>query len=185
MFKKLLLASVLAVPAVSMAEGLSYNYAQATYQSVDIDGTSVSPDGFGIAGSYLFGKTVFAQAEYSALSAKGVDLDTFGVGLGLRHGLTDKVDVTAGAGLVFAKVDVSGFGSDDDTGYTVRGGLRAQVMPKLELNGGVAYTDVFDDGNTSFLLGGVVSITPQFALVAGAELDEDATGYNIGGRFNF
>ncbi|MDP3859111.1 MAG: outer membrane beta-barrel protein [Stagnimonas sp.] len=184
MFKKLLLASLLAVPAVSMAEGLSYNYAQATYQSVDIDGTSVSPDGFGIAGSYLFGKTVFAQAEYSALSAKGFDLDTFGAGLGLRHGLNDKIDVTAGAGLVFAKVKGGGF-SDDDTGYTVRGGLRAQVMPKLELNGGVAYTDVFDDGNTSFLIGGVVSITSQFALVAGAELDEDATGYNIGGRFNF
>lgn len=185
MFKKLLLASLLAVPAVSMAEGLSYNFVEASYLSVDIDGVSGNADGFGVGGSYLFGKTVFGAAGYSSLSYKGVDSDSFNIGAGLRHGLTDKVDLVGSAGLLFAKIDVNGFGSDDDTGYFVQGGVRAQILPQLEINGGIAYADVFDDGNTTFSLGGVFSFTPQIALVAGATFDDDATGFAVGGRYNF
>jgi len=185
MFKKLLLASVLAIPAVSNAEGLSYSFAEANYITVDVDGGGTSPDGFGFGGSYLFDKNVFVEASYSALSAGSVDVDTISAGLGLRHGLTNQIDAVVGAGFLSTEVDVGNLGSDDDTGYFFKGGLRAQVMPKLEVNGGLAYAEIFDDGNTSFSLGGVLSLTPELALTGGAGFDDDATTFTIGARYNF
>lgn len=185
MFKKLCLATLLAVPAVSMADGLSYNFVDAGYVTIDADGGGSNPDGFGIGGSFLFGPMVFGQASYSRISGSGVDVDSFAAGAGLRHGLADNVDLVGSAGLIFAKIDAGSFGSDDDTGYTLGGGLRAQVMPKLEVNGGIGYTNIFDDGNVTYSLGGVVSVTQQLAVVGGATFDSDATALTIGGRFNF
>lgn len=185
MFKKLCLATLLAVPAVSMAEGLSYNYVEAGYVTVDVDGGGKNPDGFGVAGSFQFAPMVFGQAGYSMLSSGPIDLNTFAAGLGLRHGVTDTVDLVGGVGALFAKVDVDGLGSDDDTGYYVSAGARALVLPKLEVNGGINYSNVFDDGNTSYSLGGVLSFTPQLALVGGLGFDSDATTFTVGGRFSF
>lgn len=185
MFKKLCLAALLAVPAVSMAEGLSYNFVQAGYTTVDVDGGGSNPDGFGVGGSFLFAPNVFAQAGYSSIGSGAVDVDSFSIGAGLRHGLTDTVDVVGAANLLFAKVDVDGFGSDDDTGYTVGAGLRALVLPKLEVNGGINYANIFDDGNVGYSLGGVLSFTPQIALVGGLDFDSDATAFTVGGRYNF
>lgn len=183
MFKKMLLASLLAVPAVSMAEGLSYSYLEASYVSIDIDGGGEA-DGFNLAGSYLLGKNVFLAADYSMLDVDGggeLDLGNFGVGL--RHGLTGTVDAVASASLVFADVSAGG-ASDDDTGYRIQGGVRA-ALGKAELNGGIAYRDVFDDGQTIFAVGGLYNFTPNIAAVAGAEFEEDATSFKIGGRYNF
>jgi len=183
MFKKLLLASVLAVPAVSMAEGLSYSFLEASYVSVDVDGGGEA-DGFNLAGSYLLGQNVFLAADYSMLDVDGGgDLDLGNFGVGFRHGLTDTLDAVASASLVYAEVSGGGF-SDDDTGYRLQGGLRA-ALGKAELNGGIAYRDVFDDGQTIFSVGGLYNFTPNIAAVAGAEFDEDATSFKVGGRYNF
>lgn len=179
MFKKLLLASVLAVPAVSMAEGLSYSYAEAAYVTVDADGGGEA-DGFNVGGSFLVSPMVFISGDYSMLDVDGGgDFDIGNIGAGLRHALTPTLDAVVGADLVF--VDV---GSDDDTGYRVRGGLRA-ALGAAELNGGIAYRDVFNDGQTVFSVGGLYSFTPNIAALAGAEFDEDTTSFKIGGRYMF
>lgn len=183
MFKKVLLASLLAVPAVSMAEGLSYSYLEANYQSLDIDGPGGKLDGFGFGGSYLVAPNVFVAGDYSMLEADGGgDLDIGNVGVGLRHSLTDTIDAVGSASLVFAKVS----GGDSETGYRVQGGLRA-ALGKAELNGGIAYRDVdtFDDSQVIFSVGGVYNFTPNIAAVAGAEFESDYSGFSIGGRYNF
>lgn len=185
MFKKLLLASLLAVPAVSMAEGLSYSYLEGSYQSLDIDGFP-DIDGFGIAGSFLVGKNVFVAGDYSFLDVDGGgDLNIGNVGVGFRHGLNETVDFVAGASLVFAEAKGGG-GSEDDTGYRISGGVRA-ALGKAELNGGLAYRDIdlLDGGKVLFTVGGLYNFTPNIAAVAGAEFEEDATAFKVGGRYNF
>lgn len=183
MFKKLLLASVLAVPAVSMAEGLSYSYLEGSYASVDFDGGG-NADGFNLAGSFLVAPAVFVSGDYSMLSIDGGgDFDIGNIGAAFRHALTPTVDAFAGADLVFAKVKFGG-ASDDDTGYRIRGGVRA-ALGKAELNGGIAYRDVFDDTSTIFSVGGVYNFTANIAGVAGADFDSDSTAFKIGARYNF
>ena len=184
MFKKLCLAALLAAPAVSMADGLSYSYLEAAYTTLDIDGTSADVDGFNVAGSFLVAPSIFIAGDYSMLEADGGgDLDLGNFGVGLRHGLTPTIDAVASASLVFA--DISGGGvSEDDTGYRIQGGVRA-ALGAAELNGGIAYRDIFDDGETIFSVGGVYNFTANIAAIAGAELGDDYTGFKVGGRYNF
>lgn len=186
MLKKLLIASVLALPVAAMADGLSYNFLQASYVNVDGDGGGKA-DGFDFSGSHLVGKNIFLQGGYSRVTIDGSDIDVsaFNGGLGFRHGLTPTVDLNAGASVVFAEVDAGSFGSEDDTGYSLNAGLRALVAPQLELNGGVTYTDIFDEADTSFGIGAVFSFTPQIAVIGGAGFADDANTYSVGGRFMF
>lgn len=188
MLKKLCVAAALALPLSAMAEGLSYKFLEADYVMVDADGGGGEADGFAIGGSYLFAPQVYATAGYSSLSPDGasdIDVTAFTAALGFRHPLTSTLDANLEAGFVSAEIDAGSFGSEDDTGYSLGAGLRAMVASQLELNGGVSYVNVFDEGETSFGVGAVFSFTPQLAAVAGADFGDETTGFNIGGRFMF
>ncbi len=187
MLKKLCVAAVLALPLTAMADGLSYRFLEADYVMVEADGGGEA-DGFAIGGSYLFTPQLYATAGYSSLSPDGasdVDISSFSAALGFRHPLTTTIDANLEAGFVSAEVDAGSLGSEDDTGYSLGAGLRAMVASQLELNGGVSYVKIFDEGDTSLGLGAVFSFTPQLALVAGADFADDANSYNVGGRFMF
>lgn len=184
MLKKIALAAALALPAAAMAEGLSYNFIEAGYATVDLDGGG-SVDGFGFGASYLVSDPVFLRTGYSRFKKGGVEISGFNGGVGYRHALTPMVDLNATADLVFADIDAGNLGSDDDVGYSVGAAVRALVAKPLELNGGVSYTDVFDDGQVSFDIGAVYSFTSQLALVGGAEFSDGDKTYSIGGRFMF
>lgn len=185
MLKKLCIATLLALPAAAMAEGLSYKFVEADYLILDADGGSAN--GFGIGGSFLLAPQFFLTGSYARLEDSGVEFSTITGGAGFRHPLSPTVDFTGNANLVFAEVD--GFGSTDDTGYSVGAGLRAMLAPQFELNGGASYTDIFDDGEFGFNLGAVFSFTPQLALVGGVavgdDFGDDGRLFNIGGRFMF
>ena len=187
MLKKLCLAAALALPLSAMAEGLSYSYVEAGYVMADIDGGGEA-DGFGFGGSYLFAPQIYATASYSRLktdTSPKIEISGFSGGVGFRQPLNATVDANLEVGFIAADVDAGSFGSDDDTGYSVGAGLRAMVAKQLELNGGVSYAKVFDEGETSFDVGGVFSFTPQFAAIAGASFADDANTYSFGGRFMF
>lgn len=187
MLKKLCIASLLALPAAAMAEGLSYKFVEADYLILDADGGSAN--GFGVAGSFLVAPQFFLTGSYARLEDSGVEFSTITGGAGFRHPLSPTVDLTGNASLVFAEVDTNGFGSGDDTGYSVGAGLRSMLTSQFELNGGAAYTDIADDGEFGFSLGAVFSFTPQIALVGGVGVGDDFGDegrlFNIGGRFMF
>lgn len=187
MMKKLCIAALLALPAAAMADGLSYKFVEADYLILDGDGGSAN--GFGIDGSFLVAPQFFLTGSYARLKDSGVEFSTLSGGAGFRHALSPTVDFTADANLLFAEVDAGAAGSGDDTGYSIGAALRAMLMPQFELNGGVAYTDIADDGELRFKLGGVFSFTPQLALVGGIavgdDFGDDGRLFNIGGRFMF
>ncbi len=187
MLKKLCIATLLALPAAVMAEGLSYNFVEGNLLVLDGDGGSL--DGFGVGASFLVAPQFFLTSSYARLTDPGVSLRTFSGGAGFRHPLSPKVDFTGNASVVFAKAKVDGLGSGDDTGYSVGAGLRALLAPQFELNGGASYTDIADNGELGFNLGAVFSFTPQFALVGGVAVGDDFGDdfrlFNIGGRFMF
>lgn len=178
---------LLAVPA--MAEGPSYNFVQAGYQSVDLDvggGFDVDGDGWGVGGSVEFGESFFGFAAYSDIGFDfSVDLSQLQVGVGWHTGISDSTDFVARAGYVEAEVDAPGFGSFDDSGYLVAIGVRSNITPLIELFGEVAYVDFGDDDNTSVGGGVYFNLTETFAIGVGASTDDDATAYGANLRLYF
>lgn len=179
MFKKLCVASLLALPVAVIADGLSYTYAEASYV-IPEDG-----DGFSFGGSIALGPQFFVQGEGTFYDFGGNVEGTLAKGvLGFRHALSPTLDLTANGGLLYAEIESGNF-SDDDVGYTFGGGLRAAVMPQLELNGGISYQDVADSSDVVFALGGVFAFTPNWAAVGGAKFVDENNQYNVGVRYNF
>lgn len=171
--------------AANMGEGngLSYDYLEANYDTADYDGLSGSnPDGFGLKGSIGFTPMVHGYVDYDRLTTHGFTIQGVEIGAGLNHSLTSNLDLIGRLG--YARAKVEGFGSDD--GFGAQAGIRARFATDFEAEALVHYTDFDDAGdNTSLKLAGRWFFTPQFALGAGVELDNDVKLWNVGFRWNF
>lgn len=201
MMKKLLIVGALAsLPLASFAEsGLSYNnfggaYLKGTQRNGNSD--DVDADGYTVFGSGKFTDKLYAFGDYRHYTTDKVfgayaEADLATVGLGFRFPLGTLVDLNAGGGAIFAKQELKGSassfnsGDDDDTGYFVQTGVRAMVLPRLELNGGFRYSKVFDESETAGIVGAAFNFTPAISAVGHYEYGDDVNQYTIGGRFNF
>ncbi len=185
-------AALFALPAVG-AEGPRYTYADIGYVDLDVDdvsGFDIDGDGFSIAGSVALADNwhIFAGYDDAELDVDGgeglsgsVDLQDLSIGVGFNTGVTDTIDFVAR--LWFVDRDLEFF---DDNGYGLGAGVRAMVMPKLELNGAIEYTDIGDfEDDTALVLGGVYNFTDVFAATAGVTFSDDITQYGIGVRAYF
>ncbi len=183
-----LLPMFLAAPAI--ADGLSYNFVQAGYQSVNLDlggGFDVDGDGYGLGGSFEIGDNVFGFASYATADFDfGIDLNELQAGLGYRVGLTDNTDFFASLAYVDVEVEASGFGSADESGYGATIGVRSNVSDLIELFGEVAYVDFGDGGDNTAIGGGIwFNLTDSFALGLDAATDDDVTSYGANARLYF
>jgi len=183
-----LLAIFLAAPA--KADSPSYNFIQAGYQSIDIDlggGFDVDGDGYGLGGSFEIGDNVFVFASYVKADFDfGIDLNQLQAGVGYRLELTVNTDFFASLAYVDAEVEVSGFGSADDSGYGATIGVRSNVSDLIELFGEVAYVDLGDGADGTAIGGGIwFNLTDSFALGLNAATDDDVTSYGANARLYF
>ncbi|HEY0975385.1 MAG TPA: outer membrane beta-barrel protein [Solimonas sp.] len=185
-FGKIAVAALVALPLSAFAQGLSYNYVEAGYVTGDADGTDF--DGFRVKISGKIADSFYLFGSYGSLetdTSPALESDTITAGLGWRHALGANTDFTAEAAFVKADVELSGFGSDDDTGYGLGVGVRHLLSPQFELAGNVDYVDVFDDDNTSFTAAALYHFTPALSLGVSYTTDDDTDAWTFGGRFNF
>lgn len=171
MLKKLCLAALFALPAAAMADGLSYGYIEGSYVVPEEDSA------FRLAGSFAINPQLFVKVE--GTSYDGGEL--YSGELGFRHALNDTLDLNITGGGLYADSD----GSGSESGFTFGGGLRALVMPKLELNGGIQYLDIADSSEVGFSAGAVYSLMPQFALIGGGRFIDSSEEFNVGVRYSF
>lgn len=171
MLKKLCIAALLTLPAAVMAKGLSYNYLEGSYVIPEQD------DALRLAGSFAINPQFFVKLEGTAYD--GVNL--FSGELGFRHALNDKLDLNITGGGLYADPD----GGGSETGFTFGGALRAQVLPQLEVNGGLQYLDIDNSSEVGFSVGAVYSFTPQFGLVGGGRFIDNSDEFSVGLRYNF
>ena len=175
---------MLSAAAVSaQASDLDYNFVQGSYKTVDLEG--VDMDGFGLNGSFKFSDSFYGIVGYDKVSKYGVDLSETGVGVGFRHGISDKTDWVSE--LSYVRNDLDGFA---DNGYRIATGLRGMVTDNVELTGKLNYTDVGDFGNgIGVNLGGVYHVNETFGITAGYDYadrgDTDLNSWNVGARVSF
>lgn len=183
--------AALALPIAAHAEQFSYSYVDlAHFPKAKIDGGSVDEDGDGLQlrGSLPVYQNFFAFAEYQSLNLdQNVDARRFLVGGGGHWPINNKIDIVGRLGIVNYKVDTRNV-DDDDTGIFVGARVRAVVMPKLEVEGGVEHqhVDVFGLKNDTYLVGEArYNFTPQWSAGAIVNVGGDTNLIGAQGRFNF
>jgi hypothetical protein len=187
MLRALLVVSVLVFSAASYAEDFDYSYVDLSYGMLEIDDIDVDGDGFGLGGSFAINPDFHVFAGYQSAGLDfGVDVTTFGAGIGYNTELSPTVDAVARLSYQYAEVDASGFGSADDSGFGFSVGLRVAASDVVELNAGIEYVDFGDGGDdTGFSLGGFYSFTDAFDLGLSGSWSDDTTSFALTGRLYF
>jgi opacity protein-like surface antigen len=168
-------------------EGPGYTYFDVGYVRTDIDDIEENVDSLGLAGSFALTDNLYLFADYEDGSASferiDVDVSTTLVGVGANFGLSHTVDLFAEASYVNAELEAGEFIEVDESGFGLSAGVRAMVMPQLELNAGLSYVEIEELDDTSLDLGAVYSFTDVFALVLGVSFADNANTYGVGVRF--
>jgi opacity protein-like surface antigen len=205
--KKFALSTViLATLGVAQAEnpatnGFSYDYVQGTYQSATIEQTidgstiGVDPTGISIGGSKLLTDNIFVTASYNSLTANSLKFEgtaysvkttvsgtSFGVGF--RMPINEKIDFNVHVASIQGTTKASGLGltiSDTINGTPITAGVRFMAAPNVELQASYEY----DDGDSSYFIGGGVGITKEIAIVGGYNKVDGGSSAIVGLRYNF
>ena len=185
MLRSSLLIALLAFSATAAAEGFDYNWLGFGYGVIEFDDINADGDALGIDGSLAFHEDFHAFASYSTADLDfGIDATTFDIGVGYNTELSPVVDAYARFSYEYVDVDVPGFGSNDESGFGFRVGMRFEPAERFELEGAIEYIDLSDSGSETFLvLGGLYNFTPQFAAGLFGEWGDDASAYTLLGRF--
>lgn len=191
MMRILVGALVLALAAPALADTPSYNYVQGSFQKVDLDdgglGLDVDGDGFGIGGSFEVADNWHIVGGYSTIDfGFGVDLNQLSIGGGYHTDISTTTSLFADLSLVRAEVDAGPFGSQDESGFGLRVGIRSNLTDKVEAEGNIAYVDLGNGGDGTSVGGALwYGFTESFSagILAGAE--EDVFSYGIGARLYF
>lgn len=193
MKKQLALALALAVaPFAASAGELSYSYVEGGYARVDVDGDglgNIDFDGLQLRGSVAVSESLYLFGGYGSVTNDdfGGDLDfnELQLGLGYRHGLSERADFIAEVGYVEQEVEGL-FDSLEANGGRVSVGFRGALSSNFEGLVKAGYTDGGEfEGEFSVTSGALVKFNPTWGLVGEIEAGEDVTKYLVGVRASF
>lgn len=188
-----------AAPQAPAARVHDYNFLDVAYlyQDIDIGNVSETAHGFGVSGGAQLSDwfSLWASSSAVLMETETVDVTTAVIGIGVRaHApLTDHASAYAAAGYLTAEVEAEWADgrdervsvSTDGNGYSLGAGIRALVVPRLELSLAVSLTSYDDESDTSVGGGLQYSLTDKVALGAVVSVADDAVGAALGARFYF
>jgi Ax21 family sulfation-dependent quorum factor len=187
----LALALLAGLPLSAQASELSYNFIEADYLRVNIDDADdFDPAGFGLRGSFAMGEQFYGFGSYLSASDDvggfDLDVDQSQLGLGYRHGVSDKADFIAELSWINQSVDVDGLGEADGNGGKLSVGIRGLMGDQFEGYAKANYLDGSDfDGDFSATLGAQFRFNETWGLTGEAEFGGDGDVYMIGVRASF
>lgn len=184
MMKKLIALALFAVaPVTLVAQELNYSFVEGGYYRTDISGLP-DADGWGVGASAALGSNfhMFGNWSNQEFDHSSVDFDSYRVGFGYRHGLSDRTDLVAR--LSYERVDF-GYGIDAE-GYTAEVGLRASLAPKFEGSIFAGYADGKDASGDFFArVGAQYKFSSRWGLSADATFEDSVNTIFVGPRFSF
>ena len=188
------LGSQAAFAQVSPAESPSFSYIEGKY--VELDEANTTFDGFEVEASGRLGQFMFLSGSYSEVSGSvsglgSTDLDIALGRLGFIFGQDERVAAYAGPQVSYIKTNYGlgsdgewSLGSESSTDYGAFAGVRAMVMPRLELNGEISYIDFDRESLTSYSAGTRVYLTRNLAATGQYNFG-DLDGFNVGVTYAF
>lgn len=190
-----LAALAMALPISGQAANFGYSFvdfaiipeAEADSPVGDFDG-----DGFQLRGSLAVHENYFAFVEISDLEfernrLKG-DLTRWTIGAGAHWPINESLDFVARGAVVRYDASYNFARDEDDIGFMLGGRVRAQVMPNVEVEGGVDLTtaEVAGFEDEIILVGeGRYHFNNQFSVGGLLNIGDDMSQIGIYGRFNF
>lgn len=188
--KKVVLASILllSIGSIQAAESVRWDSASLSYQSIDIDGETLT--GFGASGSKLINEDIFIAGSYSTvsddvnISSSKVELDfnSLSVGIGYRHGISQQTDLYAMISYENMEIEASfqgQSGDESDNGYGLHAGIRSLVSDNIELSGSLSYIDVADESDTGVNVSAMYHFTEQFSAGVGYSKSDDVDSFSL------
>ncbi len=175
-----LLAAGTAAAQAPSQPSLEYTFAELRFVDVDVNGG----DGFRLGGSYeLTGNWLIVGSLTTLDFNNDVDTLTIDIGAGYVWPFQKGWDLVATARFLNTDVDTP-FGSDDDSGIGLSGGVRGIIAPQFEVRGSVNHVTV-GDSDTFIEIAGDYYFTPEFAAGLSVDLAGDADTLTIGARWYF
>ncbi len=178
---------LLALSSPLLAQELSYNYIQATWNQTDVDAgpDDDDGDGYGLYGSIEVGDMWHTFANFTRADLDRGDFDQVWIGGGLHTPIAPQMSLYFN--LAYINVDASGNAASlDDDGLGTALGVRWFVLPQVEVSGAISYSDLGDAGDfVGIDAEAWYYLNRQFALGGGIGFNEDVTRYGIGGRYFF
>ncbi len=192
MLRKFFGLALLVLAAPTYATDISYNFIEAGYQEIDVDGgffggLDIDGDGYGVGGSFELNENWFIGASYSKADFDyGADYDEVMLGAGYHVPISDNADFYGMISFINAEASIDGLGSADEDGYAATIGLRGMISDRFELNGRLSYVDFGNGGDTTaFGAGALYNFSDAFAAGFSIDIDDDVTAYGIGFRVYF
>lgn len=182
----LLAASALCLPftAANAAEGISYNYAEASYQ-VWTD-SKWEQHNWALKGSFQVGDQFYVTAEDDYLNGAWGGNSRSG-GLGFFAPLEDNLHVYGQ--LSFSNSGVKENGKSTGIRPILEGGARFALNDELEVRGALRYmSNAYVEEDELFIqLEGLYKLDSKVGFVGGLNIPTEADGVvlNLGARFSF
>jgi hypothetical protein len=179
-------AGLLLLPLAAHADGFDYSYVEGGFVSSEINTGPFDADGDGVqlVGSFAIKDEFHLFAGYADQSYDfGIDSTTLSFGAGVNYGLHADWDLIGRLSYVTTEVDTP-FGSADEDGFGVTGGVRGRLARKVELDAGLNYVDV-GDSDTSLFVSTRYFLNDHLALGGGLGLNDGDTTLNVTVRAQF
>lgn len=178
----------------ALANSPSFSYIEGRY--VEMDEAETTFDGFEAEISGRLGQYMFLSGSYGELSGDwadiaGADFNIATGRLGFIFGRDERVAAYVGPQVSYIDTNY-GLGSDGDwqlgsessTDYGAFAGVRAMILPRVEVNGEVSYIDFDRESLTSYNVGTKLYLTPNLAATGQLRMG-DLDGFTVGLNYSF
>ena len=183
-----LLFATLSVSTISMAKSPSWNNIGVGYVSVDIKDSNFEPTGFILSGSMLINDNVYFHGNYrfvlEELYDEDLDISTFNLGLGVRHGLNETTDLFGQVSYLNAEVEYDST-SDDENGYSLAAGVKSMISDNFEVVVQATRDSLDGESETAFGVGADFYLNETVSIGAGYQITDDANLITIEIRAHF
>ena len=180
--------------SVALADTPSFSYFEGRY--VEADEAETTFDGFEAELSGRVGQYSFVSLNYSEVSGgwgdiSNANLDMATARLGFIFGQNQPIAAYVGPQVSYIKTNYGlgsegqwQLGSQSSTEWGAFGGIRAMILPRVEINGEVSYIDFERESFTTYSAGTRVYLTPNLAATGELRMG-DLDGFAVGLNFRF
>lgn len=176
----------------SRGNDFSYSWVQGGLEVGDIENPRSNVDMLFVDGAWALDEHVFLRGAVSFYDGRvrgrpprpDVDGSRLSLGAGFNTPLQEDLDLVVSGDLIRVRANFDGDGSDSETGFDMRGGVRYRATPQVEVSGG-AFVEAIDRNELGVYGEGVYALDAPVNLGARLELGSNIATFGLFVRHDF